>query len=753
MFKRIIFLLFILFSFRVKSAPIEEANGVFDLRKVDFSQNYQITLDSKWEFHWKTFCLPDNVSTDSSGNTNFIKCNKNKDFAYISSQFWNGSIIDGVEIEGLGYASYQLKLILPQNKKNLAIKFPPINSSFCAYLDKEQIHCSGKPGTRSETTRPGNRNHLAIIPLPASFYKKKDTFLTIHIANFQNSRGGFNQELILGDYEILKNEYHEYMVATSFIIGCLLFITLYHIAMLFLLKKISILYLIIFCFQTIAYVLCRNETFWHKIFPSTEYELVIRVEYFSQYTVIGVFFLFFHSLFEKEFSKYIYYSVLYSAFFLGLLVLFTPSYIFTNTLNIFFIIVYVAIIQSLIVVLKAIKNKKQDSKTTLLGFIIFFAFILNDILLTYKIIKSVFLVHYGALILLFFQSYLLILRFSEAFKNVEKLSIELQELNKNLEIKVEQRTKELSKEKEIAENINQLKDKFISLLVHDIRSPLAGLLYLVKSFSSKEKNLQDTQKVKEIFSEQNQIINNILKMTKEILEYNRFRMGTISINYDSISLLEVTNTVLDNLIPFLKSKNIKISHSLTEELVVVTDRVLLQEAIVNVVSNAIQYSPPNTEIKILYEIQNQTVLLKILDEGNGIPQDIQDKLFNFQYQKRKDVEGTGLGLPLTAEIISLLDGNIEINSRDQKGTVVTLSLPFEEKILVFLGDKKELKDSEFYNYRILCFQDTKSILSFLEKISPDLIVINNKNKDSKTLLADIKSQSEFTSLPIRFVSL
>ena len=245
--------------FQSKTTKYQILKGTLELSNWNLISKKSFKLSGEWDFYWKTYCLSENHINHKD---KFTPCIKKKKTGYMDSVFWNDFLIDGKELGGFGYATYQTKIILP-DFKNLGIKFLTTNSAFCAYSDEHLLFCSGKPGIDKNSTIPSYRTE--VIAFPMELYKKKSITLTIHIANFHHSRGGFNEKFILGDLKTLQKELDINLLQIIFLTGCLFFMGMYHFAIFYLLRSYSALYFAIYCIQSIVYLFCLNDLFLYKL--------------------------------------------------------------------------------------------------------------------------------------------------------------------------------------------------------------------------------------------------------------------------------------------------------------------------------------------------------------------------------------------------------------------------------------------------------------------------------------------------------
>lgn len=248
---------------------------------------------------------------------------------------------------------------------------------------------------------------------------------------------------------------------------------------------------------------------------------------------------------------------------------------------------------------------------------------------------------------------------------------ELAELNVSLEKKVEQRTKEL-------EELNTTKDKFFSIIAHDLKNPFNALLgfssYLVESFDE----IPDEEKL-EFIKTMHEAAESGYKLLQNLLDWSRTQTGRLKWEPEDVFLNNVISETTELLEKAAKSKNIKVISSVEKDLSAYADENMLKTIIRNLLSNAIKYTHEGGVIKISSERQNGMIEVRVADNGVGIKKEDIPKLFNIgedHSTKGTNQEvGTGLGLVLCKEFVEKNGGEIRVESEEDKGSEFVFSLP------------------------------------------------------------------------------
>jgi len=228
---------------------------------------------------------------------------------------------------------------------------------------------------------------------------------------------------------------------------------------------------------------------------------------------------------------------------------------------------------------------------------------------------------------------------------------------------------------------NTDKDKFITILAHDLRNPftaILGFLFLLK------RNLRKLT-MDEIESRID-AINNATEVTYNMLEdtllWNRAKSGKIPFEPQFLSFSDIYNDVFEGLELTASNKNIEISYTEPEPIEIFADKTMLTIIVRNLVSNALKFTPKQGKVTVFAEIINNEVVIKVLDTGVGISNAKLTKLFNsLTNSSSKGTEkehGTGLGLLLCKEFVDKHGGSIWVESTEGKGSDFIFTIPIQK---------------------------------------------------------------------------
>ena len=228
------------------------------------------------------------------------------------------------------------------------------------------------------------------------------------------------------------------------------------------------------------------------------------------------------------------------------------------------------------------------------------------------------------------------------------------------------------------QSLIQTKDKFFSIISHDLRSPFSSLLGLLNELHTGYNEFSDDER-KRILGVLASSAQNTYNLLENLLEWARTQQGAINSNPEMISVLQHVEMVLDLLKPRADKKGIIILTRIDMDIMTYADPVLFKNTILNLTNNAIKFTPGGGSITLSAQADTNSVIVCCSDTGIGIPAEYLKDVFRLNGKTpRKGTEnepGTGLGLILCKEFVDLMNGNISLESSENAGTKVCISLP------------------------------------------------------------------------------
>lgn len=259
----------------------------------------------------------------------------------------------------------------------------------------------------------------------------------------------------------------------------------------------------------------------------------------------------------------------------------------------------------------------------------------------------------------------------------EKVAIRTEELQKTLielQASKDNLTKSLEKEKEV----NDLKSRFVSMASHEFRTPLSTILSSI-SLLAKYETTEDQPKRDKHIDRIKSSVKTLTDILNEFLSLGKIEEGKVEVNFESFNLNAFIQGVINEMNVLLKNGQ-ELIHVNKTQLSCFSDASLLKHVLINLVSNAIKFSPENTTIKIETNLQEDFIQIKVIDQGMGIPKKDQVHLFErfFRATNVTNIQGTGLGLHIVGRYIALLNGKITYQSQLEMGSIFCIELPNQQ---------------------------------------------------------------------------
>jgi two-component system sensor histidine kinase/response regulator len=263
----------------------------------------------------------------------------------------------------------------------------------------------------------------------------------------------------------------------------------------------------------------------------------------------------------------------------------------------------------------------------------------------------------------------------------EKLHIinnDLVQLNKGLEQRVLDRTIELENLNHELKALNVSKDKFLSLISHDLRNPLTALLASSARLSDDPESLSSRQ-IKQFAQIIHRTSHRLLAQLNEVIEWAKKQSEKTNFNPEEIHLFQGVTESLDLLKPNARQKDIKLENKTPKDIYVKADSLMLRSIVQNVVTNAIKYTPQGGSVIINAKPNGKMVCIFVEDSGVGMTTEIKEQLFkkvnNPSLSGTNNETGSGLGLLLVNDFVAQHGGTIDVESTVGTGTTFKFTIP------------------------------------------------------------------------------
>ena len=311
--------------------------------------------------------------------------------------------------------------------------------------------------------------------------------------------------------------------------------------------------------------------------------------------------------------------------------------------------------------------------------------------------------------------------------------------------------------KNLLEDVNRIKDKFVTLVSHDLRSPLSSLSLGLDFVISRWGGDFDPMALDALVKCQNSV-NGLLRMTGSLLDIERLQTGNLKPNKIFINLKELVSQVYFRLSSLAHDKKIALANDIPAGRKVFADPVLFQQVIQNLVANAIKYCREGDNISISTPQGSPNTII-VRDSGVGVAPDILPDIFKTEVRTTtlgtNGEKGMGLGLPLCHNIMKEHGGDLRVESTPGEGSAFYVELPAFKAIALVVDDQRGVREEvavHLARMRVEVVEAENGQDGYEKAISliPQLIItdITMPVMDGLTMLDKLKSQPAAQHIPV-----
>ncbi|PIC68419.1 histidine kinase [Sporosarcina sp. P21c] len=315
--------------------------------------------------------------------------------------------------------------------------------------------------------------------------------------------------------------------------------------------------------------------------------------------------------------------------------------------------------------------------------------------------------------------------------------------------------------------VNKMKTELVSTVSHELRTPLSSILGFSELLLNKD---MDDQRKKRYLETIHSEANRLTTLINDFLDLQRMESGRQSYKIEDISITKVAEMAVDYLLIQSPDHTIKMQ-DLTYSSMVRADYDRILQVFMNLIGNAIKFSPDGGNVNITLLNQQDTVVVSIADEGIGIPSDtikhLFEKFYRFDNSYSRKIGGTGLGLSICKEIIQDHHGRIWVSSEENVGTTIFFSLPlkqqlpnekidYDKPLVVIVEDDVNIslllgEELASNGFSIIHHSKVGEAFVCIEVMQPAAVVVDLKLEEGENgwdLISQMKEHTKTKSIPI-----
>jgi two-component system, sensor histidine kinase ChiS len=631
--------------------------GIIDVTEWNFARDGFVELSGEWEFYGQTLLSPSDLSSPDR--------QKHPDFFSVPD-FWANHPTNRAQIPAHAFATYRLLIKTQTTQSPLVLLNYGVMSAHSLWVNGKLRREDGRVASDAGKVVPGQLQPVP-IHLSDSDFIAGSVELVVQGVGSKYWIGGMAQPFKLGpESQIIRPLEHQRCFVVFFS-SLLLFMGCFHLVLFFSRRQDrSTLFFSLFCLTWVVSIVCSAADRWliFSIFPNISLYTADHIEIIGYYFSVPLMLFFLQALFPSETPKQL------ARAHLILAVVLTPLAFTSQPINgVFSTIAHIvtgfAICSVFVILVKAVRLRRQSSTLLAAGGITLAICGLGDILALLGVINTIYLRHFGLLIFVSCQACAIALRFSKIYAKTEALSLELR--NKNIQLS----------------RLDVLKDEFLANTSHELRTPLAGIIGIAESMragATGSLSVSAMRNLDLVVASGRRLAN----LVGDILDFSRLKNKDLSLHLKPVDLGNVVETVCTVLHPLASGKGVTLINTLKgSQPLVQADEDRLQQIFFNLIGNGIKFTIAGS-LTITAERSENFLRVAIVDTGIGIAENnLADIFLSFEQvdsTETRNFGGTGLGLSITRDLVELHQGTLEVQSELGKGTTFFLSLPVADKV-------------------------------------------------------------------------
>lgn len=621
--------------------PPQASGGVLDLREWNFQKDGPVQLSGQWNFFWQKFA--DDIRPKDRPAT-------------IEPGAWNTFLSGGKPIGSGGFGTYRLRVLLPPKPSKLTLKTGGYDSAARLRVAGTE-HLIGIPGRTRELTHPVYRQDIvALDPSNAELE------ISVEVANFFHARGGMLSAPILDTGGRLEATRQRQQTLEAMLAAIFLVFGVYHLLLHVVRSNSAALYFGLYCIFFCLRTLQTGEENIHIFLPDLDLRIDLFMEYLGLFTFTPCFAMFLRALFPNEFPPWLQRIFLIVSTLYGC-TLFMPSEQYSRLLIGYQAVILSVVLTAIVTAVRAWRHGRPSALLFLMGFASLGIGIVLDVSINILASISTPFSSLGMIGFIFAQAMVIAGRFARALRTSE-------ELTANLKVAYADAL-------DLREQLAQ-KQKMATVgdmaagIVHDLKNPVAVIKGYAEMTGDDSISAAQRQRYLGFI---NQESDRVLDMVQDLLDFSR---GSVSIKPRITEVSAFMERCLQAIGPTFEHKGVQVELDAAYRGPLRMDADKLLRVFANIAGNAADVLRSGGIFRISVDARKEAgrsfVVFELSDNGPGIPEEIQDRLFE-PFVTHGKSHGTGLGMAITRSLVEAHGGDISFVSRIDQGTTFRIRLP------------------------------------------------------------------------------
>ena len=643
--------------------------GVMNLTGISFDDRQTIPLSGEWEFYWNQLLEPADWTNRPPQASDQGVTPTPSGYSPVPGEWTDTHIIGGIPIPDRGYATYRLLLHLDPGQQIYGIRINNIRMAHRIYINGQLAGGMGVPGiTHQEET-------IKNVPYPLFFSAPDETVeLVIQVSDFFYRSGGIIEPISFGSASAITRQHQIFGILDLTTIAALIMTGISYLGIFLFRTKIKyLLYFACYCTFFAFYLTMHYDKILLQLLPDLDYVFAMQWKMVLMYLCFSGTSLFMNAIGEQYFSRRL------LRVFLGLfciLILFSIVAPLDMVWTLDFLHYVPAAAQVLVIIATISKALIQKTHagfsrasliiilvgTIFLQISISLLFLSNAVLIQDRLLGFLFLLAFIICMTLFISK-----RNAEAYSAIEKLTESLM-------------------------TADRMKDEFLIKTSHELKTPLHGILNLVRSVAEDERaRIPEEQRQNLLYVEST--AKRLSSIINDIIDFESIRSGRFRLATKLTDLASPIHTVTAALRPMFQEKGIRLDVQLgASQLLAQADEGRVCQILYNLMGNALKYTWSG-QVRLVAKQWEGQILLTVEDTGVGIPEEGKKNIFDYwvhdvhvmepygmqapEGEQQNDPKSSrGLGLPIARSLAELMGGRLWLESSEPgKGSKFCFTLP------------------------------------------------------------------------------